>query len=199
MSRAKYLFSGNGRRFYFEMDDLVQAHKLLFSEQDSFKIIERPFVSSSRYPNSGMMEAVLRCRFNEKVGHEQSLRRAFMKLLSKYGHGTKYEVSITFNYILCGEVADEKCTYSIFFGQDVNYSSYDKKTFKITKLQDLNQIPSHFDSSEVKKVLQNGLIGGNSQVHVDTIVNTIYIFRTYLRHFQQQRKLPQERTFVSLF
>ena len=199
MSRVKHLFSSHGRKFYFEMDDLVKAHKILFSEQDSFKLIERPFAGTSRYPKSGMMEAVLRCRFNTKDGHEQSLRRAFMKLFSKYGGGARFEISVTFNYILCGEVADDKCTYSMFFGQDANYSSYDKKTYKIKTLQDLNQVPTHFDSSEVKKVLQHGLIGGVSQVRVHAVVNTIYIVRMYLRNFQQQSKLAHERTFFSLF
>ena len=111
----KYLFSSHGRKFYFNLEDLYAAHRILMQKEDSFKVIEWPFSDSSRYPTSGLVEAVLRCKFNDDVSFAPSLQRAYLKLLSRYGHSAKYDVSITFNYVLCGEVADGKFFFYLIY------------------------------------------------------------------------------------
>lgn len=200
MAKSEHMYSAFGRAFFPNLEQLYQSHSQLFKDDVSMKSIERPLIKSNNEPTAGLVESVLRLKFDMKNGYKAALQKAVVKLASMYTFSTPFDVSITFNYILYGETVDGEPTFSVFFGQNVEHSSYDQNTYVLRDLGDVNNIPTIFDIDNVKQILQRSH-DANSNVRVYKIVNVIYIFRRYLTNYQQDRKLTKAlpRQFVKLF
>jgi hypothetical protein len=116
---------------------------------------------------------------------QPTLRRVFFDLFNEHSETSSsgFEVVVTFNAVL---TSPDSSTFSMFYGHDHRASNVGGAapelkyglTTVVTVLEDVDKIPTLFDSDQLIRAHQHAF--ENSNVRVHSFVNIIYLIYRFI-------------------